>query len=416
MSSPLYMLLFFLLPVWNTAGTAPCAQVKSQPDVWVTAKVDELVQAARGAYEKDEGLKNYQRVLGGINETMRQCKLSQDEGFVSRHREFIDYMEAISLDQQPGHELGFIVPDSQYFDETRQLVQIPDFLLSQNFLRAVSRSETLERAKAFLRLLNATRAPSDQLIFFSYISRHLGTPDNDDSFKRLLIIVPGNALLGVPEKWVQFGVTDAGERTRVRNVSVVSAVVGNDGTFNSYFKDFYRTYRPDGSITVKGRWELGYGDDNCVQCHKSGILPIFPEDGSVSRSEQPSLQAVNQRFLTYGSPRFEKYLDQTKFGPGLGSARWGDHHQDFVEGNGESVLTRAMTCAACHRQERLGSLNWPMDRVLISSYVKGGQMPFGYKLKTTERDELYRKLIQGYFATDAAHPGVLKSWLLGKLQ
>jgi hypothetical protein len=57
-----------------------------------------------------------------------------------------------------------------------------------------------------------------------------------------------------------------------------------------------------------------------------------------------------------------------------------------------------------------------MDRVLISSYIKGGEMPVGYKLKTTERDELYRKLIQGYFATDEAHPGVLKSWLLGKLQ
>jgi hypothetical protein len=416
MSSPLCLLLFCLLLVWNTADAAPCAQVKSQPDVWVAAKVDALVQAARAAYEKDEALKNYQRVLGGINETIRQCKLSQDEGFVSRHREFIEYIEAVSLDQQPGHELGFIVPDSQYFDETRGLVQIPEFLMSQSFLRAVSRSETLERAKSFLRLLNATRAPADQLIFFSYISRHLGTPDNDDSFKRLLIVVPGNALLGVPEKWVQFGVTDAGERARVRNVSVVSAVVGDDGTFNAYFKDFYRTYRPDGSITVKGRWELGYGDDNCVQCHKSGILPVFPEDGSVSRSEQPALEAVNQRFLTYGSPRFEKYLDQTKFGPGLGSTRWGDHHQNTLEVSGESAVTRAMSCAACHRQERLGALNWPMDRVLISSYVKGGQMPFGYKLKTTERDELYRKLVQGYFATDTAHPGVLKSWLLGGLQ
>jgi hypothetical protein len=384
--------------------------------VWVEAKVDALVQAARAAYEKDEALDSYKRVLGGINDTLRQCKLAQDEGFVSRHREFVEYIEALSLDQQPGHELGFIVPDSQYFEETRGLVQIPDFLLSQSFLRAVSRSETLGRAKTMLRLLNAARGPAEQLIFFSYESRHLGTPDNDDSFKRLLIVVPGNALLGVPEKWVQFGVTDSGERARVRNVSVVSAVVGDDGTFNTYFKDFYRTYRRDGSITVKGRWELGYGDDNCVQCHKSGILPVFPEDGSVSQGEQPALRAVNELFLTYGSPRFAKYLDRTKFGPGLGAPRWGDHQQNILAVSGESAVARSLDCAACHSQERLGAFNWPMDRVLISSYIKGGQMPLGYKLKATERGELYRKLVQGYFATDHARPGVLKSWLLGRLQ
>ena len=77
---------------------------------------------------------------------------------------------------------------------------------------------------------------------------------------------------------------------------------------------------------------------------------------------------------------------------------------------------RAMTCAACHHQERLGSFNWPMDRVVISSYIKGGQMPRGYTLQPAARSELYAKLIQEYFSTDAARPGILKSWLLGKTQ
>ena len=97
------------------------------------------------------------------------------------------------LDRSPDHELGFTVSDKQYFKETRQFVQIPDFLLDQNFLRFVSRFETLDRAKAYLRDLNTKREAADQLIFFSYESRHLGTPDNDDSYIRLLVIVPGNA-------------------------------------------------------------------------------------------------------------------------------------------------------------------------------------------------------------------------------
>jgi hypothetical protein len=75
-----------------------------------------------------------------------------------------------------------------------------------------------------------------------------------------------------------------------------------------------------------------------------------------------------------------------------------------------------MTCAACHQHNYLGALNWPMDRVVISSYVKGGMMPFGQELQGPERAELYGKLIQEYFAADAARPGILKSWLLGKLR
>jgi hypothetical protein len=308
------------------------------------------------------------------------------------------------------------VPDKQYFAETSQYVQIPDFLLTPGFLRSVSRYETLNRAKSFLRQLNSSREPADQLIFFSYKSRHLGTPDNNDSYRRLLIIVPGNAEKGVPDKWVQFGITDPGERIHVRNVSVVSAMTGSDGTYNAYFKDFYRTYRRDGSISINGRWELGYGDDNCVQCHKSGVLPIFPVDGSVSRSEQPAVLAVNQRFLTYGSPRFDKYLDETKFGPGLSSASREDRIRRFGEGFEGTVVAHAMSCAACHQPERLGSLNWPMDQTLISSFIKGGQMPLGHALQVSERGELYQRLIQEYFAIDDAHPGILKSWLLGKLR
>ena len=418
MSFRLALTLLLLLSAGTTgsASTTSCAQLKSRPDPWVAGRVDALVEAAHASYEKDEAADAYKRVVSQIAATIRQCRLSQDEEFASRYREFVRYVEALSLDQQPDHELGFIVPDKQYFEETRQYVEIPGFLLDPGFLRAVSRYETLDRAKSYLRQLNSSRSTDDQLLFFSYISRHLGTPDNDDSFRRLLIVVPGNAAKGDPEKWVQFGITDPGERQRVRNVSVVSAVVTPDGTNNTYFKDYYRTYRRDGSINIKGRWELGYGDDNCVQCHKSGILPIFPEAGSVRPEEQLAVQAVNRRFLSYGTPRFDRYLDERTFGPGLGTATSFDRQQRFGKAFDGTAVSHAMNCAACHKQEWLGSFNWPMDSVVISSFIEGGQMPRGYTLKDSERTELYGKLIQEYFATDKAQPGILKSWLLGKLR
>ena len=401
-----------LLVIGRVVSAAPCALPKSQPDLWVTTKVNLLVQAARAAYEDDVRQPAYDRVIKGIADTLRQCKLSEDEGFVKRYPQFVEYIKLASVAQLPDHELGFMVPDRQYFQETRRYVQIPEFLLTQTFLRSVSRDETLNQAKVLLQEINSKRDPAEQLIFFSYRSQHLGTPDNDDSYKRLLIVVPGNAEKGVPEKWVQFGITDRGARIHIRNLSVVSAVPGSDGSSNFYFKDYYRTYARDSSISVKGRWELGFGDDNCVSCHKSGILPIFPSPGSVRASEREALVAVNQRFLTYGVPRFQNYLDASKFGPGLTAASLESRTRRFGPGFGASVVGRAMTCSACHHQERLGSLNWPMDSTIIKSFVEGGQMPLGHKLKISERNELYRKLVQEYFAIDDANPGILKSWLL----
>jgi len=416
MSLRLILIAAMVLCIGRIGFAMPCDRLKSQPDAWVTTQVNALVRSAQAAYENDGALPAYNRVIKGIASILQKCKLSDNEAFVTRHRPFIEYVKLLAVAQLPDHELGFMVPDRQYFEETRQYVQIPQFLLTQTFLRSVSRDETLSRAKLLLQEINSQRDPADQLIFFSYRSQHLGTPDNDNSYKRLLIVVPGNAEKGVPEKWVQFGITDRGARIHIRNLSVVSAVPNSDGSSNFYFKDFYRTYDRDGSIRVNGRLELGFGDDNCVTCHKSGILPIFPTPGSVAASEQQALAAVNRRFLTYGAPRFQNYIDSSRFGPGLTMASVDSRELRFGAGFSKSTLGRAMTCAACHHQEQFGAFNWPMDSTILRSFVEGGQMPLGYKLTLPQRNQLYRKLIQEYFAIDDANPGILKAWLLGSGQ
>jgi len=181
-------------------AAAPCAQVSAQPDAWVTARVNAFVRAARNAFETDKALPAYEKVLDEITGTIHQCNLAEDHNFISRYRNFLEFIEAAGLERRSDHELGFLVPDKQYFAETRQFVGIPEFLLDPTFLRNVSRYETLGRAKSYLRQLNASRGPDEQLTFFSYKSRHLGTPDNDSSYRRLLIVVPGNAEKGLPDK------------------------------------------------------------------------------------------------------------------------------------------------------------------------------------------------------------------------
>jgi hypothetical protein len=395
-------------------GNVVLATSESQADAWVSEQADRLVSAACAAYERPGAVSAYKKLLAGITRTIEEHRRSGDEEFLSRSRQFVDYIEAASLDLKPDHELGFNVTDKQYFAETQPYVQIPQFLLNQDFLRWASRCETLDKAKAFLASQNLIRGSSDQLIFFSYRSRHLGTPDNHNSYRRLLIIVPGDADHGIPEKWVQFGVTDPRKRVLTRNVSVVSALLHSDGTFNAYFKDYYRTYRRDSPIQIKGRWELGEGADNCAKCHKTGILPIFPVGGSVLSSERQSVCDANDRLRSYGAPRFGKYLDQTKFGPGLAAADPASRAQRFGEAFQQTVVADAMNCARCHQDQKFGALNWPMSGKVVRSFVKGDQMPPGHNLSERDRDELYKKLVGEYFATDNASPGILKSWLLGR--
>ena len=118
-----------------------------------------------------------------------------------------------------------------------------------------------------------------------------------------------------------------------------------------------------------------------------------------------------------GPARFGGYLDPGKFGPGLGSLRDDDSELFRRASFGAAEDTfKTVTCASCHRPNRLGSLNWPMDKTLISSFVKGGQMPLNSELRTAERARLYKRLVQDYFSVDNTRPGILKAWLLGKMR
>src|SRR5258705_8920697 len=299
-----WLILAALLFGVNGARAAPCTQVKAQPDAWITGRINALVQAARNAFETDNALPAYEKVLDGIVGTIRECRLSEDHNFVRQYGNFLDFVEASGLERRSYPELGFLVPDKQCFSEKRQYVGIPEFLLEPTFLRNDSSYETLGRAKSYLRQLNSSRGPDEQLIFFSYKSRHLGTPDNDDSYRRLLVVVPGNAEKGLPDKWVQFGITDPGKRTRVRNVSVVSPVTSANGTFNAYFKDFYRTYRREGFMTGEGRLGLWEGGKKCTMCSKSCDLPKFSVGVAVKANEQKGLLRVKSPFLKFGLSMF----------------------------------------------------------------------------------------------------------------
>jgi len=395
-----------------TARAAPCPRTPQQSTAWINRAVEDLVRSAYAAYRSESAQTRHQRVVDGLADTIQRCRLAGDAGLSPRYPEFFDYVKLLSLGGKDDHELGFEVIDKDYFAETSQYTTVPDFLLTPAFLRLVSSFQDLPQAKSFLRDLNKGRTPSEQLLFFSYASRHLGTPDNPDSYRRLLIVVPGDSARGVPEKWVQFGIADPRKPRTVRNVSVVAVTRGANDESIVYFKDYYRTYRRNGSISINGRWELGEGDDPCVTCHKSGVLPIFPVAGTVAGDEKEILETANARFRGYGAASFGRYIDTTKFGPGLGTS------PPNPDSRTTSLSTRFKTqsCTVCHNGNGLGALNWPMDSTIIKSFVTGGKMPLNANLTRAVRAQLYQQLVNEYFAVDEMRPGILQAWLLGRMR
>ena len=192
----------------SSVSAAPCPRTEATQNIWVARSVDDLVRTAQIAYRIEYAREKHDRVVQGIASTIARCQLSKDREFARRYPEFLEYVRVLLLSTRPDRELGFEVPDHTYFAETGKYTGIPDFLLTNTFLRAVSSFETLPMAKALLRELNAGRAATEQLVFFSYVSQHLGAPDNPDSFLRLLIVVPGNEAQRIPEKWIQFAIPD----------------------------------------------------------------------------------------------------------------------------------------------------------------------------------------------------------------
>src|SRR3954470_16320469 len=95
----LTLLLIFLLLTAAVCEATPapdCSRAKAQPDAWVASSVDTLVRVALAAYEDDDAVPAYQRVLGRITDTLERCGLARDEKFVAERREFIEYVGAAS--------------------------------------------------------------------------------------------------------------------------------------------------------------------------------------------------------------------------------------------------------------------------------------------------------------------------------
>lgn len=351
-----------------------------------------------------------------MSETIRKYKLNLNPLFKERFANFFKFVEVNKLRRLPGHSLGFTMPDQEYFEKTSELTDLPAALRTTEFLNLASREETLQQAKAYLDRLNDTLPTEKKLLYFSFRSRFLGTPDRRDVTGRLLVHVPaenlGNNTLA--ERWIQFGISPKGDtRERVKNVSVIAVVKKDEKIYTPYFKDHFRIYNKNGSIDLRSRYEeSNFFVEACYMCHKMGVAPFFPEQGSVPQEELARVEEANKRIRKYGTADYGDLLDLKSFGPGMGQAMKIEKEKLAEISTHAEKIAKAMNCAGCHSAKALGELRFPIHETMAGKWVKDGKMPPGQNLDDQELKKLHDLLVEEFFRTAKDRPGTLKSWML----
>jgi hypothetical protein len=371
--------------------------------------------AARNLVLGDAGEGSLDKLIRGVAGVFTSCAPAADD------LPALAPLQSFALSRKnsgiEGFALGFNVPDATYFRDTESLTAVPEPLRAPELLALLSEPAHVNEGIAMIEKLNEALPLEQKMIVFKYRSQHLTTPDESRVFGRVLVVVPGN-----PERWVQYGVPEAG-KPKTRNLSVVAVRKNPEGTTDIYFKDHYRMYDRD-KIYLKARFDVTGSSDNCVNCHKSGVLPVFPEPGSYKIEDEWKLAAINKRFRTYGAPGFGGYVDPISQGPGLGAndgAAASGRSDSFLQACTSEVsfpdralafshIKDAMNCAKCHDGLQLGSLNYPLNRVLLHSFVEGGKMPPQNSLTTDERRGLVHCLEAEYFGSG---PASFTGWLRG---
>lgn len=346
---------------------------------------------------------------------------------------FAAFVKAQALMADKEHALGFEVTDQQYAKEATAVAELPPLLQSQAFLDLMRTPKGYRDAVAMIEDHNRELPEDRRWIVLPYKAQFIKSVDKT-TYGRLLVIVPGPDV----DKWIQFAIAtpEMTDPPEIRSVSVVAVRKPAGGRTETYFIDFMRQ-RSGGDIDLVPTVALpAKPNDNCYNCHKSGVAPIHPAEsygfdasGSLVPRESLLPDKINKRIRDYGRTEVKR-LNQAAYGPCLGPdrARSLDELRAATKGMdlSDASLGRvrdAMACGKCHQD--FAPINYPQsvrtqgdltafqNHVgLGQTYVEKGWMPPGNTLSPEERKALWKCLMQDYF-DPVRRDGVLVRWLRG---
>ncbi|AIE85287.1 hypothetical protein [Fimbriimonas ginsengisoli] len=341
--------------------------------------------------------------------------------------------------------LGMDVPDEEYWTDASRFLTFPELLKSQWLLKRMSNQATYKEAVDAIEAHNASLTPENRWIVFPFQAQFIRSVDRT-TFGRLLVLVPNEKLPDgrLMDRWILFAIATPDMRpTEIMSVSMISVVrEANSPTSRIYFSDFLRQVNPStGDIELNSNALMKPNPSkNCYDCHKSGVLPIFPKmaykfDAAGNLVDDPERLAtvpdrINRLILKYGKSDLG-HLDTDAYGPSLGG---NTSRSDAFIANATkdrpfaatsyAKIKANMNCASCHdgfakinyllavRSDRDVKTFVGQSKGLVQSYVEMGFMPPNNTLTPSERHALWECVMKEYFDPERGE-GAFVDWLKG---
>lgn len=333
----------------------------------------------------------------------------------------------------PGQSMGLAITDEQYTQSSpiAGSQNLPAILNDQQFFAALDAGSFNDGFIAASRWLDATNnsLPVERrLLYFPYLSQHLPTIDDSQSYGRFLVYVPNDNV----DVFVQFGVRDNPLKPLPNGVSLI-AIVKRDAQGQvlaepqAFFNDLWRLRQPSGTVLSTRLKETG-AMESCYGCHSSALVPIVPDprffDVAKSGSALSLVEKVMAKYANASMPHF----DTQSFGPPLGPVDSPQRTMAFIKScsgkqdlNEDSVarIQSAMNCSSCHDDVKRRALRLPMAGFkqlskdsLIKQFVEVFKtMPPGATLDASERSALVLCLSVEYLDSSADRSSLMRKWL-----
>ncbi len=346
------------------------------------------------------------------------------------------------------NSLGLTITDREYIESTASVLEFPDLLKSQSFQWLLSDPKTYKMALEMIEAQNEVLPENQKWLAYFFRTQFILSVDQR-TYGRLLVIVPGHQTSEgmILDRWIQFAVAtpDQSPKTPICSVSeiVVLRNTSRPGVSKAYMADFMRE-RDCVSNEVRltpNAFLSPSPSSNCYDCHKSAVLPIYPEqvyqfsakgDLTEKSGAQSELTATVHSFISrYGKTDFGP-IDVAAYGPCIGPSHRNRSDSFIVEATKAEPIDRSsypairenMDCAKCH--DGFAKINYQVavrsDRDakafknqigLVRAFIEKGFMPPNNTLTAAERRALWRCLSKEYFDPDSG-TGILIDWLKGK--
>lgn len=364
---------------------------------------------------------NYSSGINTIQATFQRCRRELHQ--LGEKAACFERLRMFSLQKYRTHvkglSLGLSMSDADYMERMAALGigSLPEQYLSEDFLR---RLDEIGNGSYAAIASEVERIGPSGTIAFPYTSKHLPSVDDAQVSGRLFVYIPGERY----DIYSQFGIGLGKDGQFPNSISVITVLKRDQSgkelyPHEVYYNDIWRT-RGD-RVTIGNRITVNRRMENCFDCHKSPLIPVYPDRETFDYNQFGArLARVNE--IMSGVKAAYVGLDAENFGPGIGVASLeglacAERVQD------KTKIEGYLDCNDCHNGKVRGVLNFPSaldlqlpnSTNLVSLFVReyGIMPPTHEDLSPDERDVIYQCLIEDFYGDfKDPHKGRFNKWLL----